>query len=45
MKIFRKLSLVVFGAVLFTMLICSCSGGHATTSHKHPFRGTAKQFG
>lgn len=45
MKAFTKISGLMCVVVFTAFFLASCSGGHATTSHKHPFKGTAKQFG
>ncbi len=44
MKTLRKISVLLCGLLVATLFLASCSGGHATTMHKHAFTGTAKQF-
>ncbi|HTB33104.1 MAG TPA: hypothetical protein VK808_13840 [Bacteroidia bacterium] len=43
MKAVRK-TVFFFGVMSAIVLFSSCSGGHATTSHKHAFKGEAKMF-
>jgi hypothetical protein len=44
MKTLKKLSVLICGVVFASLFLASCDGGHATTMHKHAFKGTAKQF-
>jgi len=45
MKAVTKISGLICVFVFAALFLAACSGGHATSSHKHPFKGTAKQFG